>query len=503
MHGHPVRSTLLPGIGRVYDGPNLFREDLKMRLPVGRTALTIVLATALIAPATACGQMPDAEARANALFDDFGDGTPGASVVVVREGEVVFRAGYGMADLDHGIPVTPSTVFDVASVSKQFAGFAIASLVESGDVELDAQVRDYLPELPDFGVPLTVRHLVHHTSGIRDWPITLMVAGWRFDDVISFDQILRMAWRQDELNFPSGDEYSYSNTGYNLLAEIVQQVTGQSFREWTEEHIFEPLSMSSSHFQDNHLEVVPNRARGHMPAAGGWTVSPNGLTALGSSSLHSSADDMAHWLLNFDSHAVGGSEVIERMRTRGVLNSGDTIAYAYGVSGRQWRGQEMWSHTGSWAGNRTILVHFPAIRSGVVILSNSGVYNPTPVAQQLAGLFFGDLLADAEWPADQPEPEQPAPAPQLSASELEEYAGDWVSEELDTHYVLSVVDGQLTADHYRHGTIRLMPSGEDEFGSDQFFFRPVRFERRANGELGDMLVGQGRARNLRFVRAGG
>jgi CubicO group peptidase (beta-lactamase class C family) len=312
-----------------------------------------------------------------------------------------------------------------------------------------------------------------------------------------------MAWSQRELNFKPGSEYSYSNTGYNLLAETVQRVTGQTFRAWTEENIFRPLAMSSTHFQDNHLEVVPMRAHGYSPAFGGtWTVSPNALTALGSSSLHSSVEDMARWLINFDTHAAGGRAVIERMHTRGVLNSGDTIAYAYGLSRVDWRGQEMWTHTGSWAGNRTVLVHLPETRSGVVVLFNSGVYNPTPAAQQLADIFLGDLLGSeppaTSAPAQAGRPRR-APAPELSTSELEEYAGDWVSAELDTHYVLSVVDGALVAEHYRHGTIALTPQAEDVFSGDQFFFRPVRFERDSSGTLTDMFVGTGRARNLRFV----
>lgn len=188
-------------------------------------------------PGQTRAQTEDQQSQVDRMFRVFGENTPGAAVAVVRNGEVLFRAGYGMADLNQHVPITPATVFDIASVSKQFGGFAIASLVESGLVDLDAEVREYLPELADFGAPLTVRHLVHHMSGIRDWPITLAIAGWRFDDVISFDQILRMTWAQKELNFPSGDEYSYSNTGYNLLAEIVQRATGQTFREWTDENI--------------------------------------------------------------------------------------------------------------------------------------------------------------------------------------------------------------------------------------------------------------------------
>lgn len=460
----------------------------------------IVLGTLALLSGTAplLAQDSSLTAQADAIFANFGDDTPGAAVAVVRDGEIVFRAGYGMANLGHGIRIGPETVFDVASVSKQFAGMAVAMLVEAGEIDLDAPVRTYLDEIPDFGVPLTVRHLVHHVSGIRDWPATLAVAGWRMDDVISFDQILRMAWSQRELNFPPGAEYSYSNTGYNLLAEVVTRVTGGSFREWTGEHIFGPLAMTSTHFQDNHAEIVPDKAQGYAGSRD-FFAAPNGLTALGSSSLHSSVDDIARWLINFDTHRVGGTAVVERMRTRGVLNSGDTIAYAYGLSRGEYRGRETWAHSGSWAGFRTYVVHFPELRAGVVVLSNSGVYNPSRASYRVADLFLEDALGP------RPAPEAPArnqddttEEPTPTAVELEAYTGIWVSDELDTRYTLSVQDGRLVAEHRRHGTIRLTASGPDRFRSDQWFFQPVRFVRDGRGAVVEMLVGAGRARNLKF-----
>ncbi|MDA0311744.1 MAG: serine hydrolase [Gemmatimonadetes bacterium] len=500
--GH-LRCTinLSPDEAMTHTGKHRVKHQMQRR---ARRLVGAIAALALIAPTPDGAQAQSQQARADSVFANFTATTPGASVVVVRQGEVVFRAGYGMANLDHGLRITPETVFDIASVSKQFGGFAISSLVESGAIDLDAPVSQYLPELPDFGAPLTVRHLVHHISGIRDWPITLAIAGWRFDDVISFDQILRMTWHQKELNFPPGDEYSYSNTGYNLLAEIVQRMTGESFATWTHDNIFGPLGMTNTHFQDDHTLVVPLRAQGYNAAAGGsWAVSPNGLTAFGSSSLHSSVDDMARWLINFDTRTVGGPAVIDRMHTHGVLNSGDTIAYAYGLNGVTWRGLQMWTHSGSWAGNRTVITHFPEVRSGVVILANSGVYDPTPAAQEMAEIFLGDLLGpDTRSPAPTPDARPaPDPAPELSPMELRQYEGDWVSEELDTHYVLSVLDGVLVADHYRHGRTTLTPRAPDRFMGSQFFLQPVRFERDAEGNVTDMFIGEGRARNLRFVRS--
>jgi CubicO group peptidase (beta-lactamase class C family) len=240
-----------------------------------RPGVCVVVSLVLGASQPVEGAQTPSRALVDSVFGEFDDQTPGAAIAVVHDARLVFAAGYGMANLDHDVPVGPETVFDIASVSKQFTGMAVSMLVEAGRIDLDAEARRYLPELPDFGDPLTVRHLVHHTSGIRDWPATLGVAGWRMDDVISFPQILRMAWNQRELNFPPGSEYSYSNTGYNLLAEIVSRVTGESFRAWTDQNIFRPLGMTSTHFQDDHREIVLRRAQGYTRVRGEWMVAPN------------------------------------------------------------------------------------------------------------------------------------------------------------------------------------------------------------------------------------
>ncbi len=356
--------------------------------------IRLLLLAALSYGTPLCAQdARELSAQVDALFSDvYGAESPGAAVLVVREGEVVHRRGYGSADLEHGIPITPETVFDIASVSKQFAGMAIAMLVEDSVIGLDDDIREYIPEVPDFGVTITVRHLVHHMSGVRDWPGTLAVAGWQMDDVISFEQILQMVWNQRGLNFVPGEEYSYSNTGYNLLAELVARVTGQSFREWTERHIFAPLGMSHTHFQDDHTELVPNRAAAYGFDDGVYSNIANGLTALGSSSLFTTVDDLGAWLLNFDDHRVGGTAVIERMRTRGVLTSGREISYAYGVNVRPYRGRSTVSHGGSWAGFRTFLLHFPEERFGVVVLANDARMAAGRRAHQIADIYLSERL---------------------------------------------------------------------------------------------------------------
>ncbi len=385
----------------------------------------MLVTLSLFATSISNGQVRDPlGARVDSMFWQYNRvDSPGWAVLVVDDGEIILNRGYGMANLEHEVPITSSTVFDIASVSKQFAGMAISMLIERGDISLDDDVRQYIPELPDFGHTITIRHLVHHISGLRDWPGTLAVAGWRMDDVISFDQILTMAFTQQALNFEPGAEYSYSNTGYNMLAEVVARVSGQTFREWTDANIFQPLGMTDTHFHDDHTEVVPNRAYGYRRASDGqFHAVPNGLTALGSSSLYTTIDDLAKWVINFEERSVGGAAVIDRMAQRGVLNDGTRIAYAFGLSAGRYRDLTTISHGGSWASFRTFLVHFPDQRFSVVVLGNFDPANPNRTAYDLVDLYLAAELAPQPAAAAA---EQKPETIDVSAALLDEYVGTY------------------------------------------------------------------------------
>ena len=216
---------------------------------------------------TTTGSSGPTNPEVDAIFADLRGDRPGAAVGVRWNGEVVHRAGYGTAHLDHAVPITPETVFDIASISKQFGAMAALLLESEGNLDLDADVRGYVPELPDFGAVITARHLIHHTSGIRDWPHTMALGGIGFTDVISFEKILRMLYHQQAINFPPGSEYAYSNTAYNLLARVIEVQSGMTFREYTESRIFAPLGMTRTHFSDDSLEVVPGRAESYAKVA--------------------------------------------------------------------------------------------------------------------------------------------------------------------------------------------------------------------------------------------
>jgi CubicO group peptidase (beta-lactamase class C family) len=362
------------------------------------------------------------ERRVDSLFAQYTRGsTPGVAVAVVRDGRKVLSKGYGLASLEHRVPITPTTVFDVASVSKQFTGLAIAMLVEEGRIKLTDDIRKYIPELGDVGHTITIEHLVHHTSGLRDWPGSLSLAGWRMDDVVSFDQILNMAYHQRSLNFVPGAEYTYSNTGYNLLAELVHRVTGQSFRAWTDEHLFRPLGMTNTRFRDDHTWVVPNRAFGYARGAdGSYSAVTNNLTALGSSSLFTTVDDLAKWVMNFDDPKVGGAAALAMTRTRGRLNDGTTIPYGFGIVNGEYRGQPIVNHSGSWAAFATFVLHFPAQHFGVIVLANTGI-NAGRAAYDIADIYLARELGPPPPPA--PNAIASAPAVDVAPAVLDRYAG--------------------------------------------------------------------------------
>lgn len=375
--------------------------------------------------ATAQSSPASLERRVDSLFAKLNTTeSPGAAVVVVKDGKVVLRKGYGMANLEHKVPITPTTVFDIASVSKQFAGMAIAMLVKQGKISLKDDIRKYIPELPQFGHTITVDHLVHHTSGIRDWPGTLALAGWVTGDVTSFEQILNMAYNQKDLNFEPGSEYAYSNTGYNLLVELVQRVTGEPFRKWTQANIFQPLGMKDTHFQDDHTEVIANKAYGYERRSDGtFRTIHDGLTGLGSSSLYTTVDDLAKWVINFDKPTVGGSAVLEQMQQTSPLNNGKKNNYAFGLLTGEHRGLKTIDHSGGWAGFNTFLVHFPEQHFSVVVLMNHTITSSGQAAYQLVDMYLADKLTPRS--KDNEAKKMASKAVDVPQSVLDEYVGTY------------------------------------------------------------------------------
>ena len=462
-------------------------------------SLLVLAACGPTGPATT-GSGGPTNPEVDAIFADLRGDRPGAAVGVLWNGEVVHRAGYGTAHLDHAVPITPETVFDIASISKQFGAMAALLLESEGNLDLDADVRGYVPELPDFGAVITARHLIHHTSGIRDWPHTMALGGIGFTDVISFEKILRMLYHQQAINFPPGSEYAYSNTAYNLLARVIEVQSGMTFRDYTESRIFAPLGMTRTHFSDDYLEVVPGRAESYAPVADGegFQRMPNQLTALASSSLHTTIDDFIRWMRNYETGQVGGEEVLHTMVQQGVLTNGDTLDYAHGLTVTDYRGLPTFGHGGSWVGYRTSFLRFPEQNLSIAVFCNVADCDPTGRARSVAEVYIRDLLGPE--PEDS-EPEPDSEGPELTAEALQEYAGSYRSPELDSTYDLEVdAEGRLVASHWRNDPSVLSPTGADTFTGDQWFLPEVRFVRDGAGRINGFTVTGGRVRDLIFER---
>jgi CubicO group peptidase (beta-lactamase class C family) len=464
-----------------------------------------VWAVAWAAAMTGTAAAQDARAaRVDAVFAELAAAhAPGAAVAVVQDGRIVLERGYGSAQLEHDVPITPATVFHVASVSKQFTAFAVAQLAQQGRLSLDDDIRTHLPELHDFGHRITIRHLVHHTSGVRDQWELLMMAGWRLDDVITRDQIMAMMRRQRELNFEPGAEYLYSNMGYTLLAEIVERVTGGSFGAYLRANVFDPLGMSATHVHSDHEMIVPNRAYSYRPVegGGGWRNAVLSYANQGATSLFTTAGDLGRWLVNFETARVGGPQLIAQMRERGVLNSGDTITYAFAISRGRHRGRTTWGHSGADAGFRSYAVHFPDERLGVVVLSNAANANPGRLALAVADIYLGETGPLAQQVAGPPAPSRPQPPArgwQPAAAQLGGFTGDFYSPELATIYSVELRDDVLVLASTRIADTRLTPGdAEDTFRAGN---RVLRFQRDDAGAVTGMRLTGSRVRNIAFLR---
>lgn len=319
------------------------------------------------------------------LFTQFDDiDKPGASVAVLQDGEIVFSKGYGSANLEYGIPVTPETMFHVASVSKQFTVFAILLLAEEGKLNFDDDIRQYIPEVPDFGHTITLRHLASHTSGMRDQGNLLRMAGWRLDDVVTTEHVLKIVARQKELNFKPGEEFLYSNTGFTLLAEVVARVSGKSFAQFTQERLFTPLNMSNSLFYDDHQKIVSNRAYSYEHNGNGYKKSVLNFSNVGATSLFTTAEDLLKWSANFTEPTVGSPAIIKQMNTLASLNNGETFGGAYGQFISHYKGIKYFQHSGGDAGFRSYLARFPNQNLAIAILNNDADARPWELALQIA-----------------------------------------------------------------------------------------------------------------------
>lgn len=375
--------------------------------------LTFVLVLGFQSQAWAQGAVPITAERAqriDAVFAPWDNAhSPGCALGVSQNGTPVYSRGYGMSNLEYDVPITPNSVFDVASVSKQFTGFSIALLASEGKLSLDDDVRRYLPELPDYGRPITIRHLLTHTSGLRNTGDLFDLAGWRvsqrnpssasaaspLQEPVTEDDVLRMAGRQKALDFVPGSEFFYNNSGYTLLGVIVTRVSGARFSEFAEARIFGPLGMRETHFRVDPNIVVPRRASAYRPRpGGGWWTSIPLSTTVGPWGLETTVGDLLKWEQNFVDARVGGRAVLDEMQTPGRLNDRRSTGYGFGlfigIEGQMRRVR----HGGGDFGYKAELVQYHSIRDpgqhlAIAILCNGRTIDPQSLTRMVADIVLG------------------------------------------------------------------------------------------------------------------
>jgi CubicO group peptidase (beta-lactamase class C family) len=417
-----------------------------MRLTRWALVFVDMLLVSLIAHAQTL--QPDVTKKVNKLFEKWDrPGSPGCALGVYKDGQIVYKRGYGMANLNDDVPITPATVFHVASMSKQFTAASILLLAQQGKLSLDDDVHKYIPELQDFGNRITLRHLLHHTSGLRDQWALLGLAGWRYSqDLITDDDVMSVVTRQRELNFKPGEKYMYSNTGFTLLAIVVRRVSGMSLREFTTKNIFEPLGMTHTHFRDDHEEVIPHDALGYEQDGNDkpFRMNLTNFDTNGATSLHTTVEDLQRWDENFYHPRVGGPALIQQMLERGKLNSGELQDYASGLVIGTYKGLPTVDHGGADAGYRSDMMRFPEQHFSAAVLCNFADTNPSALVRQIADIILAkELKAPAP---DAAKESAKTVAAQLTAEQMATIAGMYWGREEDDFAKVQVKEGKLQID---------------------------------------------------------
>lgn len=354
--------------------------------------MAVVGGFALLCRPAYAADATDEEARhraVDALFTKFDHpGSPGMAVGVFQSGQTIYTRGYGFANLEHNVPITPQTVFYAASLTKQFTAFAIALLAREGKVDLDADIRTYLPYVPDFGKPITVRHLVLHTSGLREDSELARVGGHDSGDVLTQQQIVNLVRHQESLSFEPGTAALYSNTGYVLLAEIVHVASGQTLREFLARRVFQPLGMSHSFILDDASEIIPNRTESYKKGKDDqWHRVLLNQGFFGATNLHTTIEDLGKWAGNFSHPVVGDDALIKQISTLGALNDGTPVNYGFGLWRTKFAGQDVIMHTGSYIGYHLMFVYFPARDFTIVLLANTP-FNRFNMVEAIADIYL-------------------------------------------------------------------------------------------------------------------
>jgi len=403
-----------------------------------RRAALILCSICLLAAAASFAQKDaaDLDRKVDQVFAAYDKpDTPGCALGIVRDGEFIYKKGFGTASLELGVPLTSQSVFYMGSVSKQFTAASVVLAAEQGYLSLDDDVRKYVPELPSYGETITLRQMLHHTSGFRDILGLLLLAGRNFEDIHPTSELLDLLSHQKALNYVPGEEFLYSNTNFFLMSVVIRRATGKPLSQFADENIFKPLGMTHTRFYDDHTVVVPGRVPAYEPRpAGGFRIDwSTNFDKIGDGGLMSSVDDLLQWDRNFYANKLGKGTLLKEMQTQGVLNNGKQIEYALGLFISTYRGLPIVEHGGALFGYRTELLRFPQQKFSVITLCNVGTSNPGRLSYQVADIYLRGKLS--------PEP----PASAAPSVDLQPFLGWYRNVDYRSVLQISESNGSLEA----------------------------------------------------------
>ncbi|MCC7186341.1 MAG: beta-lactamase family protein [Acidobacteria bacterium] len=475
---------------------------MKIRLGVAFTILAGLVVALQAAPA----QTAPAQAAVDKVFAAWNTSTPGCAIGVAENGVPVLQRAYGMADLEHAAPNTPDTIFEAGSVSKQFTAAAMILLARDGKVSLDDDVRKYVPELPAYQAPVTIRHMLSHTSGLRDWGSLAGIAGMpRGSRVYTHGHVVDLLSRQTTLNFAPGTRWSYSNSGYNLAAVIIARVSGMSFAEFSRTRLFQPLGLTRTSWRDDYARVIPGRAIGYSMSFGRFVQDMPFENVHGNGGLLTTVGDLLKWQAALTSGPLKGAALADEQQTLAKLNDGRELHYGLGVFRGTYKGVPEVYHSGATAGYRAFLTEYPSAKLTIAVLCNAGNAAPATFVRAVSDLYLGDKAnANAPRSTVLPEAEGPLtgvkadPSYRPTTDELAAFSGTYDSAEIETQFIARVDNGALVLSRRPDARITLRPHSRDRFEAGAGLGQ-VTFHRK-DGVVVALSITQDRVWDLRVPK---
>ena len=443
--------------------------------------------------------LQDTIAQVDKLLSQYQAFNPGGQLSIARNGEIIYSKAVGVGDLERNVPLTTSSIIEAGSVSKQFTAAALLLLEQQGKLSLDDDVRKYIPELRDYGMPIKLSHMLQHTSGLRDWGAIASLTGWsRGTQFYTNEDALEIIVRQKQLNNKPGDEFIYSNSNYNLAAIIVQRVSGLTLADFTKKYIFEPAGMTNTQWRDDPNRIVKNRAVAYSKTENGYKLNMPNEYVYGNGGLLTTTEDLLKWSNFYQQGKMGTSSLLAKQLQTKPLNDGKKSVYGAGLFIMKVRGWDNINHGGATAGYRAYLETFPELKLTIAILSNTPEFNINALSDKVHKIFVTDKTdntAKIEEPKEEPKVEPAA----LSSETLKSYEGIYFSEETNTTVTLKVQNENLMIRLNANTIYPLKSATKDTFYIEDLDGDLV-FLRNTKNKLNSFKISVGRARNVAFTK---